>query len=215
MFDQVPDMPAVLADKIRLRIQSDTLPVQPMMSVGSYGLLFGGVFAAVAILFATVIGLKGLPVLSPIMAAELLSVLVALGLWGGWMVARSMRPGSGRLHLGLLAGVAVGAYEGLVLLLFRDFSTTRFVESGGLCLLTGVLCAAIVAMPVWLIVRRGFMVDSVRAGALIGLLSGLAGLTALTLHCPIITAPHAGVWHAAVPVLCVAAGALAGRAFRR
>ena len=215
LFEQVPDMPAALADKIRLRIQSDTQPVEPMMSVVAYGLLFGGVFAAVAILFAAVLGFKGLHVLSPMTAIAMLVVLVALACWGGLMVARSMRPAGGQLHLLLSAGMAVIAYEALVLTLFRDLSTTLFVDKGVLCLLLGVLCAAIVAVPVWLIVRRGFVVDSVRAGALIGLLSGLAGVTALTLHCPIITVPHAGVWHAAVPVVCVAAGALAGRLIRR
>jgi len=75
----------------------------------------------------------------------------------------------------------------------------------------GVACAAVAALPVWLIVRRGFIVNPTGAGALLGLLSGLTGLTALTLHCDIITAPHTGVWHAAVVVVCVLAGAITGR----
>ncbi len=210
-----PETPAALADRIRTRIRRDTRAVEPMMSPAAYALLLGGVFAAAVILFASIVGFKGLPVLSLPAATVMLSVFVALALWSGLMVARSMRPAGGALHSWLSVGLTMVAYEGLVLTFFADYSTSRFLHQGLVCLSLGVLCAAFTAVPVWFIVRRGFIVDSVRAGAVIGLVTGLAGLTALTLHCNIITAPHAGVWHAAVVALCVGVGALAGRTFQR
>jgi hypothetical protein len=216
LFEQdAPKMPTALADTIRVQIRRDTQPVTPMMSTAAYALLLGGVFAAAAILFASIIGFKGLPVLSLPAAIAILSVLVALALWSGWMVARSIRPAGGPLHSWLSVGLVIVTYESLVLTFFADHSTNRFLHQGLACLSLGVLCASFTAVPVWFIVRRGFIVDSVRAGAVIGLVTGLAGLTALTLHCDVITAPHASVWHAAVIVVCVGVGVLAGRLFQR
>ena len=50
----------------------------------------------------------------------------------------------------------------------------------------------------------------VPAGASIGAVAGLTGLTALEIHCPILTIPHVAVWHAGIFVVSVAAGALIG-----
>lgn len=70
------------------------------------------------------------------------------------------------------------------------------------------------ALFVWLVVRRGFVLDSAAAGAAAGAVAGLAGVLMLELHCPLLEAPHAMVWHVAVIPLCALAGAATGR-FRR
>jgi hypothetical protein len=212
LLEHGPDMPATLAARIGEQIRHDTGPVKPLMRGGVYVLLFVAIFAAIAILFAAIFGFKGLHLLSSAAALSILVTLVVVALAGGITAARSMTPGSGSLHSWLLAGVAFGAYEVLVLTLFRDYSTTLFVSRGVICLLLGLACAAFMALPMWLIVRHGFVVEPVPAGAVIGLVSGLAGLTGLTLHCPVITTPHAGVWHAAVILVSVGAGMLAGGA---
>ena len=208
---RAPEIPPAVAEKIRAHIQRDTRPVKPMLPVAAYSVLFAVVFGVVALAFGASLGFKGLHLLSVRAATELLGVLIALAVTGAAMVARSMRPASGPLHSWVLGALAVILYEVLALTLFADYSTAEFMHRGVVCLTLGVLCAAVAGLPIWFIVRIGFVVDPVRSGAVIGLVSGLAGLTALTLHCNILTAPHTAVWHAAVIVVCVAGGALIGK----
>lgn len=211
VLGQGREMPAALGNRIREQIQRDTRPVTPMMGGGAYTLLFAAIVAAVAILFGAMLGFGGLHVLSSMETVVILTVLAGVAIYGGAMAARSMRPGSGSLHVWVLGLVAFAGYELLVVTFFRDYSTDRFMHQGMLCLILGLVCAVFVALPLWIVVRRGFVVDMVRAGAVIGLVGGLAGLGALTLHCPVVTTPHAGVWHAAVVVVSMGLGGLFGR----
>jgi hypothetical protein len=71
-----------------------------------------------------------------------------------------------------------------------------------------------VGLLIWFLVRRGYVLNPVSAGAVIGCIAGLAGLTALEIHCPILTIPHVAVWHVAVVAISAAAGALGGFATR-
>jgi len=67
-----------------------------------------------------------------------------------------------------------------------------------------------VALPAALvstwILRRGLVLDWVTAGLAAGVLSGLAGLGMLELHCPYLNAIHAMVWHVAVVLISAMAG---------
>ncbi len=214
LFQHQPEMPPQLKEQIRAGIMRDTRPVEPMRGNAFYGLALWILFGAVAILFAFVIGVRGLPLLSWQEAGGILGTLLVLGLISSAALARSMRPGSGNLPSWLLGGVSLIAYQALVLIFFRDYSFADFVENGIVCLGLGVLCGALAAVPIWLILRRGFIVERLRAGAIAGLVSGLAGLSALTLHCPRLTTPHTAIWHAAVLLVCVGVGATLGRIFR-
>ena len=212
VFESAPDLPPALANKIRAQIQRDTHLAKPMLSSSVYTLIFALGFAAVSILFAAAVQFKGLHILSTAAATQLLLALVIVALFGANTVARSMRPAGGRLRTWIIAGLAFVLYEALVIRLFSGYATDGFVHNGLLCLSFGLLCGATVATPIWIAVhRRGFVVEPVLSGAAIGLVGGLAGLTMLTLHCPILTVPHTGIWHAAVIVVCVATGAIAGR----
>jgi hypothetical protein len=64
------------------------------------------------------------------------------------------------------------------------------------------------ALASWLLLRRGFAVNSVAAGLVAGTLAGLAGVTMLELHCANLQAPHVMLWHTAVMPVSAAAGAL-------
>lgn len=207
-------MPLAVSERIREQIRRDTQPARPLMSNAAYVLVFCCVFAVVSFLFAAVIGFNAWHI-APETVAVMLAVIVVLAVWSGWMVARTMRPGSGRVF-GLPSGViAFAAYEALVLTSFSNYSMKLFVHRGMACLSLGVACGALASLPIWLVVRRGFAVQPMTSGALIGLLSGLAGLAALTLHCPIFEVPHAGVWHGAVVLVCTAAGMLASGVLKR
>ena len=92
--------------------------------------------------------------------------------------------------------------------LFRDYRTDHFVSAGIACLLTGLLHAIPAALLGWLVLRRGFAVDSAAAGLAAGTLAGLAGVAMLELHCPNFQAMHILIWHTAVLPVSAAAGAL-------
>lgn len=209
-LEQLPAMPPAVANRIRAQIKSDTRPARPMMSDAAYVLIFACAAAAAALLFAALLGFKALQ-LAPVTVIAMLAVIAVMAAWSGLMVARTMRPGSGRVF-GLLSGaMAVIAYEAVVMNVFSSYSMTLFVHRGMTCLSLGVACGVVASVPIWLVARRGFAVERLKSGAMIGLLSGLAGLAALTLHCPVFEVPHAAVWHGGVILVCVAAGMLVSR----
>ncbi len=143
---------------------------------------------------------------------ERLLVFPALILFA-WLAGRefvhAMIPGSMRLiSPGALLGFGSTALLGVFAFLFRDYRTDHFFSVGIVCLLTGFLHAIPAALLGWLLLRRGFAVNSVSAGLIAGVLGGLAGVGVLELHCPNFQASHVLVWHTAVLPLSGAAGAL-------
>ncbi len=125
-------------------------------------------------------------------------------------------PGSRRNFSGiaLLAAISISLLA-VFALMFRDYRTEHFLSAGIMCLLTGVLLAIPAAFLSWLLLRRGFAVNSIAAGLVGGALAGLCGVTLLELHCPNLQALHVLVWHTAVVPVSAAAGALVGWALRR
>ncbi len=211
IFESAPQMPASLAEKIRAQIQQDTQPVRALPGTAILASSFFAIAAIIAIVLAAILKFSGLHVLPSEAAASMLGALSLTAAWGAVTVARSMRPASGVLQTWLISAVAFVAYELLVYQFFAHSSTQPFVATGIKCLRLGVICGAVVALPAWLLLRIGFVTHRVQAGAAIGLIGGLSGNILLTLHCPLLEAPHALVWHAGALVVCVALGALAGR----
>jgi hypothetical protein len=130
--------------------------------------------------------------------------------------AGEMIPGSRRrVAPGFLLGAGSLALLAVFAVLFRDYRTERFVSQGVACLTAGLLHAVPAALASWLLLRRGFAVNSIAAAVAAGTLAGLAGVAMLELHCANFEAPHVMLWHTAVMPLCAAAGALLARAARR
>lgn len=145
---------------------------------------------------------------------ERLLIFPALFLFA-WAAASAfvheMIPGSlRRVSPGALLGLGSVALLGVFASLFRDYQTDHFVSLGIVCLLTGLLHAIPAASLGWLLLRRGFALNSVSAGLAAGTLGGLAGVGVLELHCPNFQAAHVLVWHTAVVPLSAATGALVG-----
>jgi hypothetical protein len=129
----------------------------------------------------------------------------------GSAFVHEMIPGSlRRVSPGALLGLGSVALFGVFASLFRDYQTDHFVSLGITCLLTGLLHAIPAALLGWLLLRRGFALNSVSAGLAAGTLGGLAGVGVLELHCPNVQAAHVLVWHTAVVPLSAATGALVG-----
>jgi hypothetical protein len=137
-------------------------------------------------------------------------VLLALAVMAAFTAARGMRPGAQALAGGVVFAISFVAEEAVFLSVFHDYSLGHFLHWGTGCLRSGLLCAIPVALLVWLLVRRGYIVAPVSTGVVIGSLAGMAGLTALESHCPILTIPHVAIWHVGVLIVSVAIGALIG-----
>jgi hypothetical protein len=199
--------PALL-DRIAKSIEPSLAPVRPLPTAW---MLAAGLFlicAAVGVAGAARLGFFGIHKLG---AWERALIFPALGILL-WLGARSavgeMIPGSRRhTAAGALLGTASLALVAVFAILFRDYHTDQFVSQGVKCLTAGVLHAIPAALASWLLLRRGFAVNPVAAGLVMGTLAGLAGVTMLELHCANLEAPHVMLWHTAVIPVSAAAAA--------
>jgi hypothetical protein len=212
------DAPAVspaLLEGIAASIKPSLRPVRPMPPAWllASGLIL--IAVAVALAGAAHAGFYGIERLT---AFERLLIFPALALllWAAASeFAASMIPGSRRrMRPGVLLAISSLALMGVFAAVFRDYHTTHFVSAGIACLVVGLLHAIPVALLSWLLLRRGFAVNPVAAGAIAGTLAGLAGVTMLELHCPNFQLLHVLVWHTAVLPAAAAAGILTAWLFR-
>jgi len=206
--------PALL-DRIARSIGSSLGPVRPLPPawVLTGGLVLIG--AAVAFAGAARAGFYGIQGLSVLERAR---IFPALGILL-WLAAAAsvgeMVPGSRRRTApGFLLGAGSLALLAVFAVLFHNYRTDRFVSQGVVCLIAGLLHTIPAALASWLLLRRGFAVNSVAAGLAAGTVAGLAGVTMLELHCANFQALHVMLWHTAVMPLSGAAGALLAWAAR-
>jgi Negative regulator of sigma F len=210
-----PQVERALLQGIADSINSSLQPVRPMPPTW---VLTGGlalICTAVAVAAAALTGFYGIENLSP---WERVLIFTTLGIlvWGaGNEFASQLIPGSRqRLSVGAMLTIGITALLGVFALVFRDYRTDHFISAGIACLLMGLLLAIPAALLSWLLLRRGFAVNSVAAGLAGGTLAGLCGVTLLELHCANFQAPHVLVWHSAVVPVGAAVGALVGRLIR-
>ena len=173
------------------------------------------IFAAVALAGAARAGFYGFEKMDLLERALIFSTLGVLAWVAGTEFVNEMIPGSRRrISAGRLLGLGSVLLVVVFALLFHDYHTEHFLSAGLVCLATGVLHAIPAGLLSWLVLRRGFPVNSVSAGVVAGTLAGLAGVGLLELHCPNFQAMHILVWHTAVLVVSAAVGALVGKAQR-
>jgi hypothetical protein len=199
-----------LLERIRRSVLSSVTPVRPLASVRVYALAFLIIFGVVAVAGGLRFGIYGLPALSVIQRIAIFPVLLALAGLAALTTARSMRPGAEALSGGIVFAISLIAEEVVFFSIFHDYSFGHFLQWGTGCLRSGLLCAGPAALLMWVFVRRGYIVAPVSTGAAVGALAGMAGLTALELHCPILTIPHVAIWHMGILVISVGLGALIG-----
>jgi hypothetical protein len=200
-----------LAEKISGSVLGDLRPVRPLAPKWSFTLTLLVATVAVAVATAWKLHMSGFERMTGVEAAAIFGVLGVLMALGGLWNASTMVPGS-RFSLSPRAAASIGtlALLGLFALVFHDYSATNFLKAGIICLKAGLADAIPAALLVWLVVRRGYAVDRVKAGAAAGALAGLAGVMMLEIHCPLFEAPHILVWHVAVLPIASLAGALVG-----
>ena len=210
-----PSAAATVDPALMARLQNSATerlrPVSPLPSPG----FFVGVFLAIllALAFAGVarFGMPGFHALSLVRKIVIFSLLGAVAWALAVAVARQMMPASRRwINVGPLAGGIIVVLLIVFALLFRNFDWHAFTSAGTWCLRTGIECAIPAGFLIWLLLRRGVVLNPVSAGALAGALSGLVGLTMLELHCPIFNAFHILFWHVGVLILATVAGTAIG-----
>lgn len=212
-----PEVDSGLLDRVARSIGAELRPVRPLPPVWVLVTALAAACLGVAFAGGAVLGLHGIQAMS---LTDMALIFPALGILI-WLAAAvsvgEMIPGSRhRMSPAVLLAGGCLAITVVFALLFHNYRVERFVPQGLACLTAGLLLAIPMACAGWLILHRGFAVDSPAAGIAQGTLAGLAGLGMLELHCPNFEAPHVMVWHTGVLLLSGAAGALlvwAGRSF--
>jgi len=188
--------------------------LRPVRALPPKSVLTGGVVlvcAAISVGSAARSGFFGFANMDSLERWLIFCLLGILAWAAGDSFVRAMIPGSRRyVSVSALVGWSCLAMLGVFGLLFRDYATHDFFSAGIACLLAGLLHAVPAALLSWLLLRRGFAVDAVKAGLTAGALGGMAGLGMLELHCPNFQAAHVLVWHIAVIPVSGGLGACIG-----
>jgi hypothetical protein len=204
--------PAILSH-IESGMIADYRPVRPISS-GLY------VFAALIAIFVCVVGVGvyrlgafAITAMSPLQTSVILGTLaVCTGLLAS-SLAQQMVPGRRQrisprlLPVGIMVALAV-----VIVVLFEFQPELNFWASHWACLKTGIPLGAIAAVPLWLVLRRGAILSPAMTGAATGLLAGLAGTSALEIHCPNLHAGHILASHLGVALLGAIVGLVTGMA---
>ncbi len=204
-----PAPPQPLLDRIAYTLQPTLRPVRQLANPW---LLTAGVAAAAALVALAGAWRAGFNGFAKMTASErilIFSILAACVALAARKFISERTPGSRtRISAAALSAIIAFALLAVFAFIFQDYRTTHFISAGLLCLVTGLLHAAPVALLAWLIVRRGFSVNANSSGLIAGTLAGLAGITLLEFHCSNFEALHILVWHTAVLPVSALAGAL-------
>jgi hypothetical protein len=205
------DVDPALLDRVAKSIGSSLRPVRPVPPAWVLAGELALICLAVAVAGAARAGFYGIQKLSILERALIFPALGILIWLGATATASEMIPGSRRRAApGLLLGAGSLGLLVVFAVLFHDYRTEHFVSQGIVCLSAGLLHAIPAALASWFLLRRGFAVNAVAAGLVVGTLAGLAGVTMLELHCINLETLHVMLWHTAVMPVSAAAGALLG-----
>lgn len=212
---RAPEIEPALLRRVADSIQPSMRRVRPLPRTWVLAGALVLIVAAVALAGAARAGFYGFEKMDLLERALIFSTLGVLAWVAGTEFVNEMIPGSRRrISAGGLLGLGSVLLVVVFALLFHDYHTEHFLSAGLVCLATGVLHAIPAGLLSWLVLRRGFAVNSVSAGVVAGTLAGLAGVGLLELHCSNFQAMHILVWHTAVLVVSAAVGALVGRVQR-
>jgi hypothetical protein len=202
--------PSRLAN-ITALMRKTMVPVNPRPASWVLSSSLVGVCGVISAIGASLLGFQGIRRLGMEKIGLIFSVLLLFMILAAAVSVAEIVPGSRRIaDPRFLCAVSMLALLTVFGLLFHDFSTFRLVPQGMACLKVGSLVAIPAGAASWLILRRGFAVDTIAAGLAAGTLAGLAGVVALELHCPNFRALHVMIWHTAVLAAGASGGALLG-----
>ncbi len=209
--DEAGELRPALAAGITSRLEADLRAVSPLPPAKYFTAAFALVFAGVAALFGFGLGDHALPKMDWLQTLVTFTALIIAALLLAFALSAQMAPGSRQLSrpwlltTGVLLGIAV-----VFASLFPQHEESAFWFQAWRCLRTGLASGALAAGIVWLILRRGAVLDTRATGALAGLLGGLAGTALLEIHCPDLNGAHILAGHWAAALFGAAIGWLAG-----
>lgn len=194
-------------NRIETGILAGLKPVKPLP--GALWLAFLFVIAAVVAVGGFALGAAGWHALSVPQRITVFTALAAAAGLLAFSAGRQVVPGSRLWPAPYLLVIAVlGAISGICAVLFLPRPESTFVATGLVCLKIGLECAIPAALLLWLLLRRGAILSPMPAGATVGALAGLSGLTVLEIFCPNLNRYHILAWHLG-SVLASVAGAVA------
>lgn len=198
------------ANAIASRLTRDLKPVRPLPPPGVLTTAFALVFSALALLGGLSLGDRALLRMDWLTALFTFASLSGAGCLVAFALSGEMAPGRRLappwvLASGILLGLAV-----VFAALFPYHEEPAFWMHAWRCLRIGIAAGLLAAVPVWLILRRGAMLDPRASGALAGLLGGLTGTAMLEIHCSNFNAFHIIVGHWGAAALGAGIGWIAG-----
>lgn len=193
--------------QIERDIAADLRPVRPLAPKRYVFAAFAAIFASIVAVGVYRLGAFAIAVMTPLQAVAILSTLaVCTGLLV-YSLVNQMVPGSlHRIPPRLLPAALIISLTVAIAVLFQFQHEQNFWANGWACLRAGIPLGALAAVPFWLVLRRGAIFSPSLTGAATGLLAGLAGTSALEIHCPNLDASHILVSHLGVAVLGTMAG---------
>ena len=193
---------------------SDLRPMAPLRQRRGMSLALAGLVAG-CLLMLSVFGMRAdFRIMQPDpMALTSAGLFLVLALASAWSVIDLARPYVGLRREGwgwtaLMAGVlplaALVVMAGQVI----GGSPSTLAMNGSECMACGTVLALLTGALLVLWLRRGAPPDPARAGLLVGVAAGAAGIFAVSLYCPHNDLVHIGIWHGLTVVFAGIAGRL-------
>ena len=193
---------------------SDLRPMAPLRQRRGMSLALAGLVAG-CLLMLSVFGMRAdFRIMQPDpMALTSAGLFLVLALASAWSVIDLARPYVGLRREGwgwtaLMAGVlplaALVVMAGQVI----GGSPSTLAMNGSECMACGTVLALLTGALLVLWLRRGAPPDPARAGLLVGVAAGAAGIFAVSLYCPHNDLVHIGIWHGMTVVFAGIAGRL-------
>lgn len=194
------------SDEFLESLVAELQPVAPLrqrngMAMSTVALALG------SILVVSLLGVRhdfatGHPAQLPLTAAGLFLVLALASAWAAIDMARpavgTRREGWG--WTALMAAVLPGSALALMAMNLLSGQPAGLDPDGYSCLDLGCGVGLLTAVTLTLWLRRGAPSAPARAGLLIGVAAGAAGIFAVSLRCPSDSLLHIGIWHGATVV---------------
>jgi hypothetical protein len=200
-----------LSRRITAGILEDLQPIRPLPS-------FSVLLSACATISLSVVGVGTLLLGTSGWRAQTLEQRIAMFVTLGAStvllaisMVRQMVPGSKRFFSPAVLLVAIsGLLMTVIAATFRSQEESAFLTNGVICMKNGFMYSIPAAFLLWLVLRRGGVLDPNLIGGVAGALAGLTGLSALEVNCSNLNVFHILVWHGGVVAISSVGGILLG-----
>jgi hypothetical protein len=202
--------PMVLRE-IKRGLIANLRPVRPIPPKRYIFVSMMAIFIATAVLGLSRFGAFAIAAMTPLQTGTIFGALpISAGLLA-YSLVNQMVPGSRyRVPPGRMPFVVMILLMVSVAVLFQFQHERSFWFRAWVCIQGGAPVAAFAAVALWLVLRRGAILSPIMTGGATGLLAGLAGTTALGIHCPNLDAWHILASHLGVAVIGAVVGLVVG-----